>query len=77
MLKRKKDSCLLVLKDVSCLGGHTVDAPVGLPVVVADGDAEAAVVGAHDLNVGLLLALDQQLLALARVASADRGCKLA
>ena len=62
---------------MSCLGGHAVDAPVGLAVVVADGDAEAAVVGSHDLDVRLLLALDQQLLALACVARADRGCKLA
>ena len=57
---------------MSGLGGHAVDAPVRLPVVIADGDGEPAVVGSDDLDVLLgLLALDQQLLALAGVASPD------
>ena len=63
---------LLFLEDVSGLGGHAVDAPVRLAVVIADGDGEPAVVGADDLDVLLgLLALDQQLLALAGVPSPD------
>ena len=49
---------------------------MGLAVVVADGDGEAAVVGADDLNVLVaLLALDHQLLALAGVASPDGGAR--
>lgn len=75
MVKVKKSYFnLLFLEDVSGLGGHAVHAPVRLPVVVADGDGEPAVVGADDLDVLLgLLALDQQLLALAGVASPDGG----
>ena len=61
---------------MSGLGGHAVDAPVGLAVFIADGDGEAAVVGADDLNVLIaLLALDHQLLALAGVASPDGGAR--
>ena len=52
---------------------HTVDTPVCLPVLVADGDAEAAIVGPNDLDGFLLLALYEQLLPLAGVASPD-GC---
>ena len=71
-VKSKKDFILLFLEDVSGLGGHAVDAPVRLAVVIADGDGEPAVVGADDLDVLLgLLALDQQLLALAGVPSPD------
>ena len=37
---------------MSGLGRHTVDAPVGLAVVVADGDAEPAMIGDDDLDDG-------------------------
>ena len=59
----------LVLKDVSGLGGHTVDAPVGLAIVVADGDAEPAIVGSHDLDRLLGIAGHHQLVAFASVSS--------
>ena len=49
---------------------------MGLPVVIADGDGEAAVVSSDDLNVLVaLLALDHQLLALTGVASPDGGAR--
>ena len=51
--------------------GHAVDTPVSLPVLVADGDTEPAVVGPHDLNGLVLLALDEELLPLACVARLD------
>ena len=54
---------------MSGLGRHTVDAPVGLAVVVADGDAEPAVVGAHDLDCLLRIAGHHQLVSFARVSS--------
>ena len=54
---------------MSGLGRHTVDAPVGLAVVVADGDAEPAVVGAHDLDRLLRIASHHQLVPFARVSS--------
>ena len=53
------------------LGGHTVDAPVSFPLLVTDGDTEPAVVGPHDLNGFVLLALDEELLPLAGVARLD------
>ena len=37
---------------MSGLGRHTVDAPVGLAVVVADGDAEPAMIGDDDRDDG-------------------------
>ena len=37
---------------MSGLGRHTVDAPVGLAVVVADGDAEPAMIGDDDGDGG-------------------------
>lgn len=36
--------------DVDSSGRHAVDAPLGIPVVVADGDAEPAVVGSDDVD---------------------------
>ena len=62
---------LPVLQDMPRLWGHAVDAPVSLPVLVADGDTEPAVVGPHDLNGLVLLALDEELLSLACVARLD------
>jgi len=59
----------LVLKDVSGLRRHTVDAPVGLAIVVADGDAEPAIVGSHDLDRLLGIAGHHQLVAFASVSS--------
>ena len=59
----------LVLKDVSGLGRHTVDAPVGLAIVVADGDAESAIVGSHDLDRLLRIASHHQLVPFAGVSS--------
>ena len=59
----------LVLKDVSSLGRHTVDAPVGLAIVVADGDAEPAIVGSHDLDRLLRIAGYDQLVPFACVSS--------
>ena len=56
---------------MASLGRHTVDTPVCLPVLVADGDAEAAIVGPDDLDGFLLLALYEQFLPLAGVASPD------
>ena len=53
------------------LGGHAVDAPVSLPLLVTDGDAEPPVVGPDDLNGLVLLALDEELLPLAGVARLD------
>ena len=50
------------------LGRHAVDAPVGEAVAVADGDGEAAVVGAHNLDHRVpRLARDLQRLTLAPV----------
>ena len=58
----------LFLEDPLGLGRHAVDAPVGEAVAVADGNGEAAVVGAHHLDDGLArLARDLQRLALAPV----------
>ena len=37
---------------MSGLGRHTVDAPVGLAVVVADGDADPAMIGDDDRDDG-------------------------
>ena len=73
---QQDDPDLLLLKDVSGLGRHAVDAPVRLAVVIADRDAEPPVVGADDLDVlVILLALDHQLLALAGVARPDGGAR--
>ena len=46
---------------------HAVDAPVGVAVVVADSDGEAAVVGPDDSDGAALVALDPQRAALAAV----------
>ena len=54
---------------MSGLGRHTVDAPVGLAVVVADGDAEPAIVGSHDLDRLLRIAGHHQFVPFARVSS--------
>ena len=67
---------LPVLENVPGLGRHTVDTPVGLPLLVTDGDTEPAIVGPDDLDGFLLLALDEELLPLAGVASPDGGLKL-
>ena len=56
---------------MSGLGGHTVDTPVSLPLLVTDGDTEPAVVCPHDLNGLVLLALYEQLLPLAGVSRLD------
>ena len=42
--------CVPVLQDAEAPGRHAVDAPVRDAVLVADGHAEAAVVGAHHLG---------------------------
>jgi hypothetical protein len=63
--------CVPILEDVPGLGRHTVDAPVGAALLVADGDAEPAVVGPDDLYELPLCAGHLQLLALARVSGAD------
>ena len=72
-MSRYDTTGLPVLENVSGLGRHTVDTPVCLPVLVTDGDAEPAIVGSDDLYALLLLALYEQLLALAGVAGPD-GC---
>ena len=54
---------------MSGLGRHAVHAPVGLAIVVADGDAEPAIVGSHDLDRLLRIAGHHQLVALASVSS--------
>ena len=54
---------------MSGLGRHTVDAPVGLAIVVADGDAEPAIVGSHDLDRLLGIAGHHQLVPFAGVSS--------
>ncbi len=47
---------------------HAVDAPVGVAVLVADGDGEAAVVGAHQVDhLVAVVARQRQHRALARV----------
>ena len=59
---------LLFLEHPLGLGCHAVDAPVGEAVAVADGDGEAAVVGAHHLDHRVRrLARDLQRLPLAPV----------
>jgi hypothetical protein len=65
-----------VLKDMPGAGRHTVDGPVGAALVIADGDAEPAVVGAHDLNELPGPTAHLQLLALAGVARPDAGVVL-
>jgi hypothetical protein len=65
-----------VLKDMPGAGRHTVDGPVGAALVVADGDAEPAVVGAHNLDELPGPAANLQLLALAGVTSPDAGVVL-
>ncbi len=65
-----------VLKDMPCAGRHAVDGPVGASLVIADGDAEPAVVGAHDLDELPGPAAHFQLLSLAGVASPDAGVVL-
>ena len=54
---------------MSGLRRHTGDAPVGLAIVVADGDAEPAIVGSHDLDRLLRIAGHHQLVPFACVAS--------
>ena len=54
-----------------CLGGHTVDAPVGLAVLITDGDTEPPVVGPHYLDGLVLLALYEELVSLTGVSSLD------
>ena len=55
---------------------HAVDTPMRLAIIIADGNAESSIVGANDLNVRVLLALDHQLLPLACVASPDDRCQI-
>ena len=50
-------------------GRHTVDRPVGVAVVVADGDGESAVVGSDDVQVEPRPAGDVQPAVLAGVVS--------
>ena len=58
---------------MSGFGRHAVHTPVGLAVVITDGDGESPVVCSDNLYVlVLLLAFYQQLLTLAGVASSDR-----
>ena len=71
----------LVLQDSGGLWRHAVDAPVGVAVLVADGDAEAAVVGADHLDgaaaviaaaaaaavIAVVVAVDPQFVVLASV----------
>ena len=47
--------------------GHAVDGPVGAPLLVANGDAEAPIVGANNLDELAGRAPHLQLLPLARV----------
>ena len=55
---------------------QAVDAPVGVADVVADGDGEAAEVGAHDVDDGALLAVDLQRRVLAAVLGPPLvGCR--
>ena len=56
---------------MSGLRGHAVHAPVGLAIVVTDGDAEPPVVGSNNLDGLVSTAGHHQLVALAGVASAD------
>ena len=56
--------------------GEAIDVPVGLTVSVADGDGEAAEVGAHDVDDGALLAVDLQRRVLAAVLGPPLvGCR--
>ena len=46
---------------------HAVDAPVGVAVLVADGDGEAAEVGSHQVDHLALLAAEGEVRLLTRV----------
>ncbi len=65
-----------VLKDMRCAGRHAVVGPVGAALVIADGDAEPAVVGAHNLDELPGPTAHLQLLALAGVSRPDAGVVL-
>ena len=64
---------LLALEDSGCSRRHAVDAPVGVAVLVADGDGEPAVVGPDHLDRLVGLALNGQVVALAAVGSLVLG----
>lgn len=55
------------MQDPQAPSRHTVDAPVGVAVVVADGDREPSIVGPDEVDDGTLAAADLQGLAFARV----------
>jgi hypothetical protein len=63
----------LALEHFGGSGRHAVDAPLRVAVHVADGDGEAAVVGANHLDGLVAAALDEQLVALASVGRAILG----
>lgn len=62
-----------VVKHSQRLGRHAVDAPLRVAVIVADGDGEAAVVGADQMDQLAVLTLDLQSLAFARVGRVVAG----
>lgn len=66
---------LLVFEDLGRLRRHAVHAPVGLPVPVADGDAEAPEVPTDNLDqgTGVVGAAHRHVLALAAVVGLVAG----
>lgn len=65
---------LLVVQHAEGLGRHAVDAPVGVPVLVAYRDREPAVVRPYQMDQLPLAALDLQRLALAGVCGVVPLC---
>ena len=57
----------LLAYNSQCSRLHTIHAPRRVALLVADGDGEAAVVGAHQIDLLALLALDLQARTLAPV----------
>lgn len=57
----------LRVQHAQTLRRHAIDAPVDVPMVVADRDREAAVVGAYQIDQVARVAFDRQRFALARV----------
>jgi hypothetical protein len=57
-----------VLHNTECPRFHAVDRPVGVALPVADGDAEAAVVGPHQVDGRPRLAVNVKDAALAAIA---------
>lgn len=65
--KTKEAINLLVVQDAVRPGTHAVDGPLGVAMLVADGDAEAAVVGPDEVDHVTRVALHVEGGALARV----------